>query len=854
MDQAAAPPDGEQAPAAATTGVAPEVPSSGGGEAGSSLALPIAAIQGRRLQRGASDVGSSSVREALISGDSVRELVFRILKAELLSTQVTLGWMSPYARVVWSCADGRKVEVCRTAKHRMGHKNPVWDHTCPGFRFLGRGSGETVHFQVLQDKVGRPSIICGEAAVAVDELLAGSQAASSGGPEVGLQKDLPLGRSGEDGYITVQAILISYGFGETARRKNTSLDSLEDDDRGPPMVAIKTGCELDMAEVSQMVRNAQSPSSWDVGSAIMAASRTEVTDVEPSLFEQPVSRLGVSGGTAPFFRLLLCGKQHKHVRDYWIGKDKARAEGEVAFYEEVLRLRDRNASADGSSASGMEDLMEFMFEYAGILTAPEAGVPLGTPPRQLLVLRNAKHGYRSLRMLDVKIGERTGAAGWQGKSRLGALKQNLLDGVTNSAAEGFRLEGFSDLPPALASMDPLLDIGGTSDKRKHNKALRIMLQRMTGPEMFMHFLDVHEKPADPGDALLHTMRSPMEHAEITLNEMLKKLVHLAMSCRSVPAPQKWIGSSVLLGFEAGSVPERRELEEALRDRAQVTIFDWGRSELTKLEKHMMLPTAEQADRTRYWRFYCRGIDRLAWEAVRAYFHRFSNDEEWRQVIATVYDFDSMSANDFIGRAVLKLEPSAAGTVLTVPLTDTNGRQVRGPGGPSTLTYCVAERRYPESSRLLRAWRVTILRASCLPVCNMIRGLSDPFVSLLALSRSAVLRVRQETQVKTGTLDPAWNATLELPIVRKTPEDGRSALAETLGEVRPLLGIDRLLPVMLPAVDVEAAASDEAFKRWVQHLDEAKTAFSTTSLLAFNNLRSGQERAGRCISQPLLQQS
>jgi hypothetical protein len=31
-------------------------------------------------------------------------------------------------------------------------------------------------------------------------------------------------------------------------------------------------------------------------------------------------------------------------------------------------------------------------------------------------------------------------AGWQGKSRVAALRQSMVDGITNSSCEGFRLE------------------------------------------------------------------------------------------------------------------------------------------------------------------------------------------------------------------------------------------------------------------------------------------------------------------------------------------------------------------------------------------------------------------------------
>merc|ERR1719401_3244332 len=101
-------------------------------------------------------------------------------------------------------------------------------------------------------------------------------------------------------------------------------------------------------------------------------------------------------------------------------------------------------------------------------------------------------------MLDIKIGENTAAPNWQGKSRFAALRQAVIDGFTNSQSEGFRLEGFDGQPPALKSLDPLLDLRGHSGESLRKKAHRVMLQRMIATEMFMHFLDMHQEPSTAG--------------------------------------------------------------------------------------------------------------------------------------------------------------------------------------------------------------------------------------------------------------------------------------------------------------------------------------------------------------------
>eukprot|EP00434_Breviolum_minutum_P029748 symbB.v1.2.026299.t1/scaffold2616.1/size74813/3 len=54
-----------------------------------------------------------------------------------------------------------------------------------------------------------------------------------------------------------------------------------------------------------------------------------------------------------------------------------------------------------------------------------------------------------------------------------------------------------------------------------------------------------------------------------------------------PVPQKWIGSSVALGFDIGQMPKRGE-EEKFRQKIIVSIFDWGRSELNTIEKNAAL--------------------------------------------------------------------------------------------------------------------------------------------------------------------------------------------------------------------------------------------------------------------------
>jgi len=71
---------------------------------------------------------------------------------------------------------------------------------------------------------------------------------------------------------------------------------------------------------------------------------------------------------------------------------------------------------------------------------------------------------------------------------------------------------------------------------------------------------------------------------------------LYITTGQVPVPQKWLGSSVALLFDAGEAPERGAALEAAASGAGVYIFDWGRSELLSTEGYNKLEDAEKEDR------------------------------------------------------------------------------------------------------------------------------------------------------------------------------------------------------------------------------------------------------------------
>jgi len=427
-----------------------------------------------------------------------------------------------------------------------------------------------------------------------------------------------------------------------------------------------------------------------------------------------------------------------------------------------------------------------MFEYAGIVTCQTKDAKPDEPPKDLLVLRNLFDGAEQLRLLDIKIGQKTSQAGWQGKSRIASLRQNVIDGLTNSSAEGFRLEGFDGRPPSLKSMDPLLDFGMDNNSGKlGKKALRFMFQQMRGAEMFTHMLDVHQEPEDPGTEALKTVLSPIELTEILLHEAVIRLNTLVVACYHCPVPQKWIGSSVAIGFDCGKLPSRSTPEAEIRNTLRLNIFDWGRSELNTLEKHGQLSEKDRQDRAEFWRFYVGGIRRLAWRAATTYHNRFGNDAGWSEVVLKIVDFDSASENDFVGMVNVPLkEETATGKEVTVPTK-----------GGATLTYSLQWRKLPEGSRLQGCWRITIIRARQLgrKDLNQLRTTSDPLIEVIAISKNTpLLAFRQYSTVKARNNEPEWNETFDIPVSAKKGE-----IQAALNSACPGLGAEPLEQVLHP---------------------------------------------------------
>lgn len=71
--------------------------------------------------------------------------------------------------------------------------------------------------------------------------------------------------------------------------------------------------------------------------------------------------------------------------------------------------------------------------------------------RDLFLMENLHCGMKKLRFCDLKIGNVTAVSGWQGKSSLGAMSNRVVDMMTNSVTEGYRMEGMDGQPSSLES-------------------------------------------------------------------------------------------------------------------------------------------------------------------------------------------------------------------------------------------------------------------------------------------------------------------------------------------------------------------------------------------------------------------
>uniref|UniRef100_A0A7S2A4M6 C2 domain-containing protein n=1 Tax=Trieres chinensis TaxID=1514140 RepID=A0A7S2A4M6_TRICV len=550
----------------------------------------------------------------------------------------------------------------------------------------------------------------------------------------------------------------------------------------------------------------------------------ERTDVDPTLFVLPAQRLGVSGGTAPFFALQLRDPPPGKSADRYIGKDLSHATDEFDFYEKILRLR-QAAEDDRESWVGpnraLLPLLEYAFEYAGVLTAQEAtdesdGGANEEKTIDLLVMGNLRSGKQKLRMLDLKMGHLTAQGGWQGKTHIRAARQNVMDAATNSTTEGFRLEGFDGMPDAIKSRletaDVLKLMGEKPSPEMMKKVARKAMQVMKGDSILSHFTDVHLDGYDNIDiSEIGTERyTPTELAEIVLHQTTKQLLGLAVACHGAPFPQKWIGSSIALGYDAGTLPRRSpSSEEALRASVLCHVFDWGRSELNTHETYDAMTEVEKEDRKKFWGYYCSGVDRLALCSARAYWNRFGNTGGWSTVTFQVKDYDSISADDFMGEATVAVSPTKTGQCLLKG-------GLLGKASMGTLSYSIEWHDAPDESRLKGWWRVHVGQGTGLPIKDHLTKSSDPYCLVYARSSGGKFKFHQTTKTIEKNLNPTWDESFDLPVARS-----ESPLKQEFS----VLGIDDFTdPKVLKQV-LNDDVDKSSFSSWSSRLEKSARSLS-----------------------------
>jgi len=477
-------------------------------------------------------------------------------------------------------------------------------------------------------------------------------------------------------------------------------------------------------------------------------------------------------------------------------------------------FRDHNYDCD----MALYKMFDFTFEYVGVVTLPEI-VNGKAVEREVMVIQNLHNSIRTLRLLDLKMGLVTAVGKWRGKSRFRAFKQSMLvDRVTNSSKEGFRLEGYDGKNRILDSMDPLHDLRIVSSRRMDDdytaddsnffgkRAARRYLQKLEGADVFRHFLDLHQAlsirlQSVIGKPLNQTIThlSNYELSEIVMHEITARLVRFAKICHAVTIPQKWIGSSVALGYDIGTLPHRSvKADEQVRKMVIFNIFDWGRSELLTKDKYDKLKLKDKADRQKFWEGYMYGVDRLSYSAARIYYHQFTNCEGWKDVTIRVMDYDSLSPDDFIGEVTIPLPeiPAEPNKLQNITNIDTytlrRGRLFHGTKKCGTIGVGISWQSIVQPSRLRGAWQITIGSAANLPITDLFNFSCDPYCLVITSSTCGRYSYEKMTSVKTGNRkNPTWGETLVVPVATTGTRMHDLMKAEGLNisneEIRDLFG-------------------------------------------------------------------
>lgn len=546
----------------------------------------------------------------------------------------------------------------------------------------------------------------------------------------------------------------------------------------------------------------------------------EVTLQKRNNFQQPVKKVGVSGGTAAFFHLNLkkgpntmsCNKS----KTYYIGKDLSHAVNEVTFYEEILKLRSLSniTTREQRHYQPLLNLFKFSLEYAGVLTALDED----NNNRNLLVLRNLFDNTTKLRLIDLKIGERTASAGWKGKKRANAFRQTLFDQITNSKCEGFRLEGFESPPETINSILPKLDAyyskmnnivqtvcckinkvsteedgvlnsiekedASSSDFVK--KTLKVLFQTLNGSDIFMHFLDLHQQQFHNYTTLNDHKKpedyyTPDEYTEIIMHQIVQTLLQITIACYQVTIPQKWVGSSLAIGYDVATLPHVSQSEEQIRSSVKVHLFDFGRSELTthtpdaKIinDNNVVDSTSttnktkknnEADDRMTFWNYYKGAILQIFWSAAKSYVCRFGNIDHCEQIVITVCKLYAGMEEHHLGQLEVPLVPT---NLTSSSILARNSKIEVG-----TVQYSIEWRpNNRNTSRLKGSWNIHILKANIhqrksSTLRKMVTVPPNLYCVITATnSNNDSLSFDQVSSMKSNTYNPIWNETFTIPIVK-----------------------------------------------------------------------------------------
>lgn len=499
-----------------------------------------------------------------------------------------------------------------------------------------------------------------------------------------------------------------------------------------------------------------------------ASSETKPTEVPDGVFSAP-EPLGRSGGTARFYRLDYVGPSsgaladaYGKSEDRWIGKDLAHAKDELWFYEQIATL----------DTEDFQLLHRWCMPYGGILTARCATGSKGTSDleserRRLLLLGNVRSGTLNCRFLDIKIGEETAVAGWKGKSGYAAVRGRMLDRYTNSILEGFRLEGFDNMPIALQTQAEGAQGVCLSVEKKSR---RFQLQRLTALDFLLHWID-HSELASPLHDRDPDILHPIEYSECILFDACRQLAELCADALTMPVPQMWIGSSLALACEGAMLPRRQKAHEMLASRSQASaglarahIFDWGRSELNTGAAHAeRLPGCQQM-RQSYWNIWLRGAIRILYDCVVLYRRQFSSRLTSRRslIVIEVYDYDVMKSNDLIGCASLPLKPTSGQQSLRLLRSGSHGEIALD----SEVDVSIDHIDLPDTSRLSQAWRVTVHCVRKLPWMDTFSK-TDPLVVIKVVTPGSDCIPEAATPVIWNNNNAVFDWNLEFGEVRQS---------------------------------------------------------------------------------------